>query len=77
VVIATEGGVIQSIVAENPAWVRIVEVDYTPDAQPRKLDPTVDRSRFRRQRDHLKAAGYQFRPLDQIWTLSHPEEVKK
>ena len=42
-----------------------------------KLDPTVDRSRFRRQRDHLKAAGYQFRPLDQIWTLSHPEEVKK
>ena len=32
-----------------------------------KLDPTVDRSRFRQQRDHLKAAGYQFRPLDQIW----------
>ncbi|HIE56279.1 MAG TPA: DUF3275 family protein [Chromatiaceae bacterium] len=35
-----------------------------------KLDPTVDRSRFRRQRDHLKAAGYQFRPLDQIWVQS-------
>lgn len=35
-----------------------------------KLDPSVDRSRFRRQRDHLKAAGYQFRPLDQIWVQS-------
>jgi hypothetical protein len=32
-----------------------------------KLDPTVDRSQFRQQRDHLKAAGYQFRPLDQLW----------
>jgi hypothetical protein len=34
-----------------------------------KLDPTVDRARFRQQRDHLKASGYKFRPLDQIWVL--------
>ena len=41
-----------------------------------KLDPTVDRSRFRQQRDHLKAAGYQFRPLDQIWVIQPQDEVK-
>jgi hypothetical protein len=34
-----------------------------------KLDPTVDRGRFRQQRDHLKANGYKFRPLDQVWVL--------
>ena len=35
-----------------------------------KLDPTVDRARFRKQRDHLKANGYKFRPLDQVWVLN-------
>lgn len=35
-----------------------------------KLDPTVDRARFRKQRDHLKASGYKFRPLDQVWVLN-------
>ncbi|WP_419603156.1 DUF3275 family protein [Thiolapillus sp.] len=40
-----------------------------------KLDPTVDRSRFREQRDHLKASGYQFRPLDQIWVIQQQDEV--
>lgn len=34
-----------------------------------KLDPTVDRGRFRQQRDHLKQLGYKFRPLDQVWAL--------
>ena len=32
-----------------------------------KLDPTVDRPRFRTQKDHLKSTGYKFRPLDQVW----------
>ncbi|MBA1446629.1 MAG: DUF3275 family protein [Chromatiales bacterium] len=32
-----------------------------------KLDPTVDRPRFRTQKDHLKSTGYKFRPLDQAW----------
>jgi hypothetical protein len=32
-----------------------------------KLDPTVDRPRFRAQKDHLKSIGYKFRPLDQVW----------
>jgi hypothetical protein len=29
------------------------------------LDPTVDRARFRRQRDRLKELGYRFEPLQQ------------
>lgn len=32
-----------------------------------KLDATVDRMRFRKQRDRLKALGYRFRPVGQIW----------
>ncbi|HHC72953.1 MAG TPA: DUF3275 family protein [Thiotrichales bacterium] len=32
-----------------------------------KLDPTVDRALFRRQKDRLKALGYQFKPLGQFW----------
>ena len=31
------------------------------------LDPTVDRARFRRQRDRLKELGYRFEPLQQSW----------
>jgi hypothetical protein len=33
-----------------------------------KLDPTVDRNLFRRQRDALKALGYTFNPAAQSWT---------
>lgn len=32
-----------------------------------KLDPTVDRGQFRRQRDRLKELGYQFKPVGQVW----------
>jgi len=32
-----------------------------------KLDPTVDRTRFRAQKDHIKSIDYKFRPLDQVW----------
>lgn len=32
-----------------------------------KLDPTVDRVRFRRQRDWLKENGFAFRPVGQVW----------
>lgn len=32
-----------------------------------KLDPTVDRSTFRQQRDWLKENGYRFRALSQDW----------
>lgn len=31
------------------------------------LDPTVDRARFRQQRDRLKGLGYRFNPLNQNW----------
>lgn len=31
------------------------------------LDPTVDRARFRQQRDRLKELGYRFNPLNQNW----------
>ena len=32
-----------------------------------KLDPTVDRELFRRQRDRLKSLGYRFNPIGQFW----------
>jgi hypothetical protein len=32
-----------------------------------KLDPTVDRGRFRQQRDALKELGYRFQPVGQAW----------
>ena len=32
-----------------------------------KLDPTVDRNRFREQRDFLKKLGYSFNAMEQIW----------
>lgn len=32
-----------------------------------KLDPTVDRSLFRTQRDKLKELGYRFQPVGQVW----------
>ncbi len=34
-----------------------------------KLDPTVDRETFRRQRDRLKDAGYRFDSATQTWIL--------
>lgn len=35
-----------------------------------KLDPTIDRGLFRKQRDRLKALGYTFQPLSQQWVKS-------
>jgi hypothetical protein len=34
-----------------------------------KLDTTVDRALFRRQKDRLKALGYRFQPVGQVWSL--------
>jgi hypothetical protein len=33
-----------------------------------RLDPTVDRKRFREQRNRLKALGYTFNAIEQIWS---------
>jgi hypothetical protein len=38
-----------------------------PLADALKLDPTVDRNVFRKQRDRLKAIGYRFEPMGQQW----------
>lgn len=35
--------------------------------QPITLDTTIDRELFRQQRDYLKANGYKFDPIAQIW----------
>ena len=35
--------------------------------EPITLDPTIDRELFRQQRDYLKASGYKFDPIGQIW----------
>lgn len=32
-----------------------------------KLDPTVDRARFRSQRDRLRSLGYRFQAVGQVW----------
>ena len=40
-----------------------------------KLDPTVDRARFRRQKEPLKKLSYQFQPLGQYWEKPLDEEV--
>jgi hypothetical protein len=34
-----------------------------------KLDTTVDRALFRQQKDRLKALGYRFQPVGQVWSL--------
>jgi hypothetical protein len=34
-----------------------------------RLDTTVDRALFRRQKDRLKALGYRFQPVGQVWSL--------
>lgn len=43
------------------------------DGKSIKLDPTVDRSVFRRQRDYLKGLGYGFDSMSQSWAKK--EEV--
>ena len=35
-----------------------------------KLDPTVDRKQFREQRNRLKALGYTFDAIEQIWSMN-------
>ena len=40
-----------------------------------KLDATVDRQVFRRQKDYLKAAGYRFDITDQTWKVSKLENA--
>lgn len=39
------------------------------ECKPVKLDPTIDRMRFRLQRDRLKALGYAFSSTTQCWQL--------
>lgn len=43
------------------------------DSKPIKLDPTVDRAVFRRQRDMLKTLGYSFDAKEQQWHLKTGE----
>lgn len=38
-----------------------------------KLDPTVDREQFRKQRDRLKAVGYSFDAKTQAWSIKQLE----
>lgn len=45
------------------------------DSKPVKLDPTVDRVVFRRQRDSLKDLGYGFDATTQEWVIKEKEEA--
>lgn len=52
---------------------RLFGLDLAKDVsgkKPVKLDPTVDRSLFREQRDKLKSLGYEFQAMSQTWLLS-------
>lgn len=40
-----------------------------------KLDPTLDREQFRKQRDRLKAVGYRFDAKLQAWQIEQAEEA--
>lgn len=40
-----------------------------------KLDPTVERAKFREQRDRLKELGYRFNASTQAWVLAEAEVV--
>jgi len=41
--------------------------EFWPLNESVKLDPTVDRAKFRIQRDTLKQLGYRFNPMGQVW----------
>jgi hypothetical protein len=41
-----------------------------------KLDTTVDRMVFRKQRERLKALGYKFSAVGQVWKLPDPATAK-
>jgi hypothetical protein len=42
---------------------------------PIKLDPTVDRNKFRAQRERLKAVGYSFSTAQQEWVIKEMSHV--
>lgn len=46
---------------------------YANRQSPIALDPTVDRTLFRQQKDKLKAAGYRFVSTHQHWVLSEEQ----
>lgn len=45
------------------------------ECAPIKLDPTVDREQFRRQRDRLKELGYSFDAKAQTWSIKDLAEA--
>ncbi len=55
--------------AETDPDARLAELFGTlwPLGADLKLDPTVDRARFRQQRDALKELGFRFQPVGQSW----------
>lgn len=60
-------------VADNDADVALFGDELfgaVAERQPVKLDPTIDRIRFRLQRDRLKALGYAFHAGSQSWMFS-------
>lgn len=67
---AFEGGTDVATAAAEDRAHRDLFGELWPLADKVKLDPTVDRARFRQQRDALKALGYQFQPIGQAWVKS-------
>ena len=52
---------------------RLFGADLLPLTDVVELDPAMDRERFRKQRDHLKDAGYKYQPDRKVWALSKEE----
>lgn len=64
--IPPEGEAIDDVDATERALQTLFGTLWPLDARV-KLDPTVDRSLFRTQRDKLKELGYRFQPVGQVW----------
>lgn len=63
--------------ADSPAPADLFDDDMTKaidSGNPIKLDPTIDRQKFREQRDFLKACGYRFNSTDQVWLKANDQQ---
>lgn len=67
------------VIPSDPKYVQILDMFGAElamqvfDGQTIKLDPTVDRTKFRAQRDYLKAIGFTFEPTAQTWSMKKGE----
>ena len=57
----------ENVTSDDDAAMQALFGSLWPFDDPVKLDPAIDRVKFRAQRDALKAKGYRFDPVRQSW----------